>query len=72
MTIRVIKVVPAVYPPDAGWHVYDESGVIDELVEPDAWMRDWVGARQSCYLRAEKTVDGWLIKGRYKGRKLYW
>ncbi len=71
MTVRVIKVVPAVYPPDADWHVYDESGVIDEFVDP-ADFKEWVGARQSCYFRAEKTVDGWRVKSRYKGRPLYW
>ena len=72
MTIKVVKVVPAIYPPDADWRIYDESGEIDESLEPDAFLKEAVGARPFCYFRAEKSADGWHFKSRYKGRPLYW
>ncbi len=72
MTVRVVKVVRAVFPPDGEWRIYTEGLDIDETLEPDEWLKEAVGARPYCYFRAEKSVDGWFFKSRYKGRQLYW
>ncbi len=71
MTVRIVKVIRAVYPPDGPWHVYDEKHEWDEEIYPDNDLREWVGSRPYVYLKAERGPDGWRIKSRWKGR-LYW
>lgn len=72
MTVRVVKIVRAIYPPDGPWRIHDERGEIDEEIVPDEWLREAVGARPFCYFRAQKSVDGWQFKSRYHGRPVYW
>lgn len=72
MTVRVVKVSRAVYPPDGPWRVRDESGEIDEEIYPDSWLKEAVGLRPYVYFKAERSAEGWRFKSRYKGRPLYW
>lgn len=71
--IRIVKIAKPVYPPDGPWRIYDETGDIDELIEPSGWLRDAMGARMTAYFKAERSVEeGWKFKARYKGPALYW
>ncbi len=71
MTVRVVKISRPVID-DRPWRVEDESGEINEAIELNDEIKDWVGGRPYCYLKAVRTVDGWKIKSRWKGRPLYW
>lgn len=78
MTVRLVKVVPTFI--NDYYHIYDERGEIDELVEPDTVvtfskvpviLRALMGTRQ-CYFKAVRGVEGWDFKSRWKGPRLHW
>lgn len=71
MTVRVVKVSRAVFP-DRPWRIETEIQDVNEDIWPDDWLKEAVGSRPFVYFRAEKSVDGWQFKSRYKGRPLYW
>ncbi len=70
MTIRIVRVVPYV---EGGYRLYTENGEINEVINADSFLQEAVGSRQlGCYFRAERDVDGWHFKSRWRGRPLYW
>ncbi len=72
--IIVVKVIRP-FMPGMPWRIVDETGEIDETIVPNAWLREVVGGRPSCYLRAVRSIDrdvGWTFTGRWKGNQLYW
>jgi hypothetical protein len=52
---------------DEAWRVFDEKRQHEELVIPDRWLRDAMGARMQAFFYATWSQDdGWQFKRRLK------
>ena len=71
MTSRIVKIQRPVVPPDGDWLAFDEQEEHIEHFQPDAHMRETVGARMVTWWRATWSAEGWIFKQRLK-QNIHW